>query len=310
MSFPPLGDRKLLFVTGKGGVGKTTIAAALATAYSRAGKSVLLVGVDQRSDLGTMFGVDNLTFEPTVVQPGLHLMVLETEASLREYLRLNLRIPIVTKLGPLAAALDFVATAAPGVREVLTVGKVCYEVRENNFDLVIVDSPATGHIVGYLSAPEAINSFVRVGLIRGQTDWMVDILRNPRVTGVVAVSTPEEMPVIETGQLLERIQSETVAHVAAIVMNRMPDPVAFGGDLELIQSLVDGTNESVRMSDATKDAASLALVRRSQAEVQFRILQGFSQHRYPVITQPAVLVSEPSVMVQRIADSLADEVLS
>ena len=309
MSFTPLGDRKLLFVTGKGGVGKTTIAAALATTFSRAGKKVLLVGVDQRSDLGTMFGVDGLSFEPTVVQPGLHLMVLETEASLREYLRLNLRIPIVTKLGPLAAALDFVATAAPGVREVLTVGKVCYEVRENNYDLVIVDSPATGHIVGYLSAPEAINSFVRVGLIRGQTDWMVDILRNASTTGVVAVATPEEMPVIETGQLLERIQSETVAHVAAIVMNRMPDPVAFGGDLELIQSMVNGANERLQLSTATKDAATLALLRRSRAEEQFRILQGYTAHRFPVITQPAVLVSEPSVMVQRIADSLADEVL-
>lgn len=309
MSFTPLGDRKLLFVTGKGGVGKTTIAAALATVYSRAGKNVLLVGVDQRSDLGTMFGVEELSFEPTVVQPGLHLMVLETEASLREYLRLNLRIPIVTKLGPLAAALDFVATAAPGVREVLTVGKVCYEVRENHYDLVIVDSPATGHIVGYLSAPEAINSFVRVGLIRGQTDWMVDILRHPGMTGVVAVATPEEMPVIETGQLLERIQKETVAHVAAIVMNRMPEPVAFGDDLALTQAFVDGAHQSFQPSVATREATALALVRRARAEEQFRILQGFTANRYPVITQPAVLVSEPGVMVQRIADALADEVL-
>ena len=147
-----------------------------------------------------MFGVEGVTFEPKVVQPNLHLMVLETEASLREYLKINLRIPVVTKLGPLAAALDFVATAAPGVREVLTIGKVCYEVRERHYDLVVVDAPATGHVVGYLSAPQAINSFVRVGLIRGQTDWMVEILRRPEVTGVVAVTTPEEMPVTETGQ--------------------------------------------------------------------------------------------------------------
>ena len=309
MSFTPLGDRQLLFVTGKGGVGKTTIAAALATVYARAGKSVLLVGVDQRSDLGTMFGVEGLSFEPTVVQPGLHLMVLETEASLREYLRLNLRIPIVTKLGPLAAALDFVATAAPGVREVLTIGKVCYEVREKNYDLVIVDSPATGHIVGYLSAPEAINSFVRVGLIRGQTDWMVDILRNPARTGVVAVATPEEMPVIETGQLLERIQRETVAHVAAVVMNRMPEPVAFGDDLVAITGVLDGSNPRFTPSAAVSDATSLALLRRSRAEEQFRILRSFTGNRYPVMTQPAVVVSEPSVMVQRIADALTDEVL-
>ena len=137
----------------------------------------------------------------------------------------------------------------------------------------------------------------------------VDILRNPTVTGVVAVATPEEMPVIETGQLLERIQRETVAHVAAIVMNRMPDPVAFGDDLAVITSVLHGSNTSITPSAATKDATSLALVRRSRAEEQFRILQSFTENRYPVITQPAVLVSEPSVMVQRIADALTDEVL-
>lgn len=309
MSFTPLGDRKLLFVTGKGGVGKTTIAASLATVYARAGKNVLLVGVDQRSDLGTMFGVDELSFEPSIVQPGLHVMVLETEASLREYLRLNLRIPIITKLGPLAAALDFVATAAPGVREVLTVGKVCYEVREQHYDLVIVDAPATGHIIGYLSAPEAINSFVRVGLIRGQTDWMVDILRNRALTGVVAVCTPEEMPVIETGQLIERITKETVANVAAVVMNRMPEPVAFDGDLETLREIVAGSVSELSPSAATNDAVNLALLRRYRAEDQFRHLQEFTESRFPVITQPIEHSGDPSVMVSRIADALADEIL-
>ena len=73
---------------------------------------------------------------------------MDTEASLREYLKLQLRIPVVGRIGPLAKAFDFVATAAPGVREILTVGKLCWEVRERHYDLVVVDAPASGHIVG------------------------------------------------------------------------------------------------------------------------------------------------------------------
>ena len=107
---------------------------------------------------------------------------MDTEASLREYLKLHLRIPVVGRIGPLAKAFDFVATAAPGVREILTVGKLCYEVRERHYDLVVVDAPASGHIIGQLAAPQAINDLVKVGLIRTQTDWMLDILSDAQKT--------------------------------------------------------------------------------------------------------------------------------
>ena len=94
----------------------------------------------------------------------------------------------------MADALDFVATAAPGVREILTVGKLCYEVRERHFDLVVVDASATGHIVGNLAAPVAIDEIVRMGAIRQQTRWMLEILGDESQTGVVVVTTPEETP--------------------------------------------------------------------------------------------------------------------
>ena len=110
-------------------------------------------------------------------------MSMDTEASLREYLKLHLRIPVVGRIGPLAKAFDFVATAAPGVREILTVGKLCYEVRERHYDLVVVDAPASGHIIGQLAAPQAINDLVKVGLIRSQTDWMLDILSDAQTDG-------------------------------------------------------------------------------------------------------------------------------
>ena len=101
-------------------------------------------------------------------------MTMDTEAALREYLKLQLQIPIVGRIGPVAKAFDFLATAAPGVREILTVGKLCFEVRDGDWDMVVVDAQASGHIVGQLAAPQAVNGLVKVGLIRTQTDWMLE----------------------------------------------------------------------------------------------------------------------------------------
>src|SRR6202045_843240 len=202
-------DLRLVFVTGKGGVGKTTVASALALFASSLGKRVLICEVDAKGDVAGFYEAPPTGFKEKEILPGLFAMTMDTEASLREYLKLQLRIPVVGRIGPLAKAFDFVATAAPGVREILTVGKLCYEVRENHYDIVVVDATSTGHIIGQLAAPQAINQLVRVGLIRLQTDWMLDILSDPHQTGLVAVTTPEEMPVAETLELTERVREET-----------------------------------------------------------------------------------------------------
>ena len=220
-------DRRLVFVTGKGGVGKTTVAAALALFASEHGRRTLLCEVDAKGDVASFLESGPTAFTAREVLPHLSVMSMDTEASLREYLRLNLRIPIVGRIGPLAKAFDFVATAAPGVREILTVGKLCYEVREKHYDLVVVDAPATGHIIGQLAAPQAINELVKVGLIRSQTDWMLEILSDPAQTAVAIVTTPEEMPVNETLELVGRVREETTVELGSVIVNRVL-PELFG----------------------------------------------------------------------------------
>src|ERR1035441_5657054 len=220
-------DLELVFVTGKGGVGKTTVASAMALLASQRGKRVLVCEVDAKGDVAGFYEAPPTGFNEREILPGLFAMTMDTEASLREYLKLQLRIPVVGRIGPLAKAFDFVATAAPGVREILTVGKLCYEVREGHYDLVVVDAPASGHIVGQLAAPQAINELVKVGLIRSQTDWMLEILSDPVQTAVAIVTTPEEMPVNETLELTGRIKEETTVRMSAVVVNQVL-PELFG----------------------------------------------------------------------------------
>lgn len=230
---PGLLDRKLLFVTGKGGVGKTSVASAIAMLAASRGKRTLVCEVDSKGNLADFLGVGPLRFEPTEVRKRLFAMSMDTEESLKEYMRLNLRLPLLAKMGPLARTFDFVANAAPGVNELLTVGKFTWEVRERNYDLVVVDASATGHVVGQLAAPVAINDLVKVGLVRNQTDWMIDILTDSATTGVVVVTVPEEMPVAETLELIDRLEGETQIDVASVVVNRVL-PELFGRSEEEI----------------------------------------------------------------------------
>jgi anion-transporting ArsA/GET3 family ATPase len=226
-------DLRLLFVTGKGGVGKTTVATALALSASEAGKKVLLCEVEPKGDLSVALECGSTPFTGREVTPRLVAMSMDTEASLREYLKLQMKVPIVGRIGPVARAFDFVATAAPGVREILTIGKLCYEVRENHYDLVVVDAPPTGHVVGHLAAPASINDLVKVGRVRSQTGWMLEILGDQSLTGACIVTTPEEMPVSETLDLADRLASETVVHLAAVVANRVL-PELFGRGEEVV----------------------------------------------------------------------------
>lgn len=260
-------DLELVFVTGKGGVGKTTVAAALAEVAARRGKRVLVCEMDAKGALATAFELAELDFEPTEVEPNLFAMSMSTEDALREYLRLFVKIPFIGRIGPLASTFDFVADAAPGVKEILSVGKLCWEVKEQHYDLVVVDAEASGHVVSQIGAPRVIADLVQVGLVRDQTQWMLDILEDPNRTGVAVVTTTEEMPVTESIELLDRLRADTGTQPSMIVANRVLPAMFARAEQPIAERMSDalGTLTASVGDGATAvvDAANIVESRRS-----------------------------------------------
>jgi anion-transporting ArsA/GET3 family ATPase len=307
-------DHKLLFVSGKGGVGKSTVAAALALLASQRGKRTLVCEIDAKGNLADFFEAGPTDYKPREIQPNLYAMSMDTEASLQEYLRLQMRLPAIARIGPLARAFEFVATAAPGVREILTVGKPVWEVREGHYDLVVVDASATGHIVGQLAAPQAINELVHVGLIRQQTGWLAEILGDRRITGLVIVTTPEEMPVNETIELAARVEDETDVALKGIVVNRVL-PELFGRQEEevfeeLRQPVAVGALDAAAGGPAEPvlEAARLAVTMRRTRAGHIERLRSSVDPSIPLLYVPYLFVRAHGFRTTRqVAEALSAE---
>ena len=310
-------DRRLLFFTGKGGVGKSTVAAAAALLAAERGKQVLLIEVDAKGNLTSRFDREPVGFEPSLVHPGVHAMQMRTDASLREYLKLHVRVPVFGGVGPLANVLEFVANAAPGVKEILTVGKICFEVQESiegraPWDLVVVDAAASGHVVAQLDSPRAIRELVQVGPVRNQTEWMVELLADPAITALNVVTAPEEMPVNEAIELVARARAELDVPLGTVIVNRVlpatftrSDEPAFAalGEPRATALLVEHAGEGAH---AVLRAAQLASrLRESRAPHLARLREELD---LPLLYLPHLFRRDHGLQATRaIADALAGE---
>lgn len=214
-------DKRLVIVSGKGGVGKSAVATGLALLAQRHGLRVLTIEMESGGGLSAHFGTGPFGFEPTEVRPGLYVMQMVRSEALLEYLQLQLKLPGMGRFGAVARAFDALATAAPAVREIVTVGKILWEVKEDKWDMVIVDAPPTGQIASYLRAPQSISELVATGRIRTQAEWMANTLADDATTQLLLVTLPEELPTTETLETIAWVEGSGVVSAPKIVANRV-----------------------------------------------------------------------------------------
>lgn len=230
-------SRSLLVVTGKGGVGKTTIAAALGLVAARAGRRTIVAEVARRGDVASAFDRAGAEpFEEIELAPGLFHISIDPQDALEEYLRDQLpRGPIADILAR-SRVFGLLAAATPGMRELLTVGKLWelaqFERRTpgaDAYDLVVVDAPATGHGVAVLSAPRTFAAAAGSGPVARQGRKIDATLSDPAQTAVIAVAKAEELAVTETGELRASLRERMGLGIERVVVNAL-DPDRFDED--------------------------------------------------------------------------------
>lgn len=203
-------DPKILIVSGKGGVGKTTVAASLAIMAAKAGDRVCIAEVDEKGTLPAIFGAEELGYEPREMCPGISGMRIIPEQALAEYLEVQYHMKRISKAFTSTHFVDYITTAAPGLKDILILGKIWYLEQDRTttgrFDTIVVDAPAAGHMLTFLSAPSGLADALRVGPVRRQADWLVQMLHDPKRARVHLVTLPEEMPVSETLETSSSLQ--------------------------------------------------------------------------------------------------------
>ncbi|MGL4174333.1 MAG: ArsA-related P-loop ATPase [Actinomycetota bacterium] len=220
-------------MTGKGGTGKTTTAGALALALATEGKQVLVVEVEGRQGLAPLFDLPMLAYhERHIADVGnggaVFGLAVEPQEALREYLRMFTPVGraggVLEKFG----VIDFATTVAPGVRDVLLIGKVYEAVRRREagrpvYNAVVLDAPPTGRIHRFLNVNADVSDLARVGPIRGQADSIMTLLRSPQ-TSIHMVTRLEDMPVQEAVDGITTLRSANLP-VGSVVINRARDPI-------------------------------------------------------------------------------------
>ncbi|MCU1452246.1 MAG: Oxyanion-translocating ATPase [Acidimicrobiales bacterium] len=213
-------------MAGKGGVGKTTVSAALASAAARRGRSSLIVEVEGKSGLASMFGSEPFSYERVTLAEGdvaagrgpVWARTLTPDEALLDYLHGHGMSRISRRLVQ-SGALDMVATAVPGIRDILVLGKVRALEEEQSADLVVLDAPAAGHAITFLQSARGLLDAVRVGPINAQARDVIELLTDPARCQVILVTLPEETPVNELVETAYSLEDRVGVSLGPVVVN-------------------------------------------------------------------------------------------
>jgi anion-transporting ArsA/GET3 family ATPase len=254
----------VVIVAGKGGVGKTTVTAALAVAAARAGSSVLIVEVEGKSGLAKMFGTEAFAYDELELEPGIRARFLTPDAALVDYLESH-GMRRISKRLIASGALEVVATAVPGMKDILVLGKVKSLDESRAADLLIVDAPAAGHAISFLLSPRGLLDAVRVGPISKQASDVVALLSDPARCQVMLVTLPEETPVSEAIETAYAIEDRAGVALGPVIVNQCFEALPVGVSAAVSEVRAEAEAAGRFVSD--REAQDLALA------VEFRAIR-------------------------------------
>ncbi|MEO8584593.1 MAG: ArsA-related P-loop ATPase, partial [Acidobacteriota bacterium] len=228
-------SRRLLVVSGKGGVGKTTVAATLAKLAADAGRTVLLVSTDGRGDAAALFGKKDAGYREAPLLPGLHGLTADFDALLTDFVHVVSPVRLLADRLLAVPAFRFFTRATPGLPDLLLLGKIREilrrkksTAREPRVDLVVLDAPATGHALSLVAIPRTLLATVPAGPVRKLAEWLDALLEDPKQAALVVVSEPEDFAARETEELITGAKDKAGLKTALVVVNR----IGRGGEKE------------------------------------------------------------------------------
>ncbi|HEX6763988.1 MAG TPA: ArsA-related P-loop ATPase [Polyangiaceae bacterium] len=274
---PDLDRRRFLFVTGKGGVGKTTVCAALALALAESGRRVLVAVMGAREGISSLLGTPPLRADITELRPGIFGVALSAGAAIREYGQMKLRSRVLAGAIFENRFVQSFFAGAPGLKEWALLGKAWYHSTETvdgrpRFDTVLFDAPSTGHGLDMLRVPKVILDLAPPGVLRADAERAWHMFQDPTKAGAVVVTLPEELPVNETEELVQALRGELELPIAALVVNGVRESIFDPRNRAELSKLVP----QLPFGNGPGEPALAAGVRRaererSQAENQARL---------------------------------------
>jgi anion-transporting ArsA/GET3 family ATPase len=294
---------RLVIVAGKGGVGKTTVSAALAMMAAKAGLDTLIVEVEGKTGLGAAFGRGELSYDETEVAERVRARTITSDQALLEYLEDHGMRRLSKRLSN-SGILDVVATAAPGIKDILVLGKVKQLERAGNADLIVLDAPAAGHAVTFLTSARGLLDAVRVGPVRTQAEEVLELLTDPARCQVLLVTLPEETPVNEAVETAGRLRERVGVHLAPVVVNGLYPAM---DAVNSVAELLDAGDVPAEEAEPLRAAAAF---RRSRHELQqeqlLRLADGLDlpQLRLPFLFSPELGPTQ----IDQLASALANAV--
>jgi anion-transporting ArsA/GET3 family ATPase len=259
-------NKRVIFVAGKGGAGKTTITAALAMAAASQDRKVLVVETHENEALGSLFDHTGFTEKPTRLNSNIWGVRIDPKIVLEEYIRKYVTVPFVAYQIIHSRIFEHLAVATPGLKEVMTLSEIWRFEQKTDpskktplYDLIIIDSPATGHGLSLLRVPSTLTSMLQTGPLVTQIRWVEDMLKDSTRSCLVLTALPEELPVNEALEFERKAENDLNMFVAAIIVNMVYPEIFSHNEVLAIERM---NNSKPKKKHPFIEAAQKQIIRR------------------------------------------------